>query len=255
MDSPPPHLLNEDELVMAAWDADALTSEARQHLAACPVCSERVASYQRVRKSLTAYLYRWDCPETQEITDYAAGVIKGKRRRALASHFRQCPRCAEEVHMSQEFLAPSPPALPPIPVALPVPFPESGRRLVARLLPQRAPGAALAGLRGGETGDGWPRQYEVDGISLSLHRAAPSPGSAGAMVLGLISRAESAPEVFAGVEVRLRKAGDPGQPPLLVEQIDDLGNFVLSPVPIGQFDLLITLPEGELVIEGLELSG
>ncbi|GEM_PF-1768660 len=255
MDSPPPHLLDEDTLVMAAWDADALTAEAHQHLAECPTCSERVASYQLARKSLTAYLYRWDCPDTQEISDYAAGFIKGKRRRELANHVRQCRHCAEEVQASQEFLAPSPPALPPMPLPLPIPFPESGRRLIARLLPQRAPGAALAGLRGGETGDGWPRQYEVDGISLSLHRASPSPGSAGAMLLGLISRAEATPDVFAGVEVRLRKAGDPGQPPLLVEQIDDLGNFVLSPVPIGQFDLLITLPEGELVIEGLELSG
>ena len=253
MESPPPHLLHEDDLVIAAWDANALTAEARQHLAECPTCSERAVSYRRLGKQLTTQLYRWDCPTTQEISDFAAGALKGKRRRALASHFRRCPRCSEELQVSLEFLAPAAsPSLAP----LPLPLPETTRpRLIARLLPQRAPGAGLAGVRGGETGDGWPRQYEVEGISLSLHRAAPAAGSSGAMLLGLISRAEAAPDVFEGVEVRLRAAGVLDEPALIVEQIDDLGNFMLSPVPTGQFDLLIALPQGDLVIEGLELSG
>jgi len=80
-------------------------------------------------------------------------------------------------------------------------------------------------------------------------------GDAGAMLLGLISRAEAPPEAFANREVRLIASNTPDGPPLVTEQIDDLGNFVLSPIPTGRFDLLILLPEGELVIEGLELSG
>lgn len=74
------------------------------------------------------------------------------------------------------------------------------------------------------------------------------------MLLGLISHAEAPPEAFAGIEVRLLASGASDQPPLVTERVDDLGNFLLSPIPTGRFDLLIELPEGDLVIEGLELS-
>lgn len=245
MDGPTPHMLNEDDLIAAVIDPDHLSAEARQHLAQCPTCAERAAPYRQVVSALTSRLYRWDCPNTQEISDYAAGWLRGKRRRALTLHVKRCPRCAEELEISRQFLAPAPlPATPP-------------QRLIARLVPRRAMGAALAGLRGASSEDngGWPRQYQVNGISLSLHRAAPSPGGSGAMLLGLISRAEAPPEAFANREVRLIASDAPDRPPLATEQIDDLGNFVLSPIPTGRFDLLILLPEGELVIEGLELSG
>jgi hypothetical protein len=237
-------MLNEDDLVVAAIDPDHLSAEARQHLAHCPTCAGRVAPYRQLASALTSRLYRWDCPTTQEISDYAAGGLRGKRRRALTLHVRRCPRCAEELEISRQFLAPA-----PLPAA-------SRQRLIARLVPRRAMGSALAGLRGASSEDngGWPRQYQVNGISLSLHRAAPSLGESGTMLLGLISRAEAPPEAFANREVRLIASGTPGEPPLIIEQIDDLGNFVLTPIPTGRFDLLILLPEGELVIEGLELS-
>lgn len=245
MDGPTPHMLNEDDLVAAVIDPDHLSAETRQHLAQCPACAARAAAYRQVTSALISRLYRWDCPNTQEISDYAAGWLRGKRRRALTLHVRRCPRCAEELEISRQFLAPT--SLPATP----------RQRLIARLVPRRAMGAALAGLRGASSEDnaGWPRQYQVNGISLSLHRAAPAPGGSGAMLLGLISRAETSPEAFVDREVRLIASDAPDEPPLVTEQIDDLGNFVLSPIPTGRFDLLILLPEGELVIEGLELSG
>ncbi len=243
MDGPAPHILNEDDLVAAALDSADVSAETRQHLTECPTCAGHAAAYRQLASALTARLFRWGCPNTQEISEYAGGWLRGKRRRALTLHIRRCPRCAEELEVSRQFLAStsSPPAPRP--------------RLIARLLPHRAIGPVLAGLRGGSSADseGWPRQYQVDSISLSLHRAAPSMGGRGAMLLGLISRAEAPPEAFADVEVRLIPSGSPDEPPLVTEQIDDLGNFVLSPVPAGRFDLLILLPEGDLVIEGLEL--
>ncbi len=243
MDGPAPHMLHKDDLIAAAFDPDDVSAEARQHLAQCSTCAGRATAYRQFASTLTSRLYRWDCPDTQEISDYAAGWLRGKRRRAITLHVRRCPRCAEELEISRQFLAPAPPPMPSRP------------RLIARLLPHRPIGPALAGLRGGSAdNEGWPRQYQVDSISLSLHRAAPSTGGSGAMLLGLISRAEAPPETFAGIEVRLIAAGAPAATPLATEQIDDLGNFVLSSVPTGRFDLLISLPEGDLVIEGLELS-
>ncbi len=241
-----PHLLSDDDLVIAALNPDELSAEVRQHLASCSICAGRVAPYQRLAKTLTARLYRWDCPDTQEISEYAAGLVTGKRRRALTLHLQRCPRCAEELEISRQFLASD---------ASSSASSQAPRlRLIAQLLPRRAAGPALAGIRGGSSEDGdWPRQYQVNGISVSLHRAAPAVGGDGAMLLGLIARAEAPPDAFTGIEVRLVASLD--QPPLVTEQIDDLGNFVLSPVPAGRFDLLISLAEGDLVIEGLELSG
>jgi len=245
MDCFTPDALHEDDLIISVLDPQELSAEARQHLAECPACAERAASYQRVAQRLSARLYRWDCPPTQEISDYAAGFMTGKRKREIGAHVRRCPRCAEEVAISRQFFAP-----PVTPAAAPV-----RPRLIAQLMPRRITEATGAGLRGGGGDEGWPRQYQADGISLSLHRAASTMGGAGAMLLGLISRADSSAEDLSGVEVRLLVTGVPDLPALLVEQIDDLGNFVLSDVPAGRFDLLIALPEGDLVIEGLELSG
>ena len=245
MDGSTPHMLSEEDLVAAVLDPDALSAEARQHLAACPTCTERAASQRQFIAALTDKLYRWDCPTTQDISDYAAGWLRGKRRRAITLHLRRCRHCTEELRISQQFLVPTP--LPAVP----------RQRLIAHLLPHRAIGPALVGLRGGSSeGNGdWPRQYHVETISLSLHRAAPSTGGSGAMLLGLISRAEAPPDSFTDREVRLIASAAPDEPPLATEQIDDLGNFILSPIPTGRFDLIILLPEGDLVIEGLELSG
>jgi len=245
MDGPTPHILDEDDLVAAIVDPEMLSAETRQHLAQCPTCAERAAPYRQFISALTSRLYRWDCPQTQEISDYAAGWLRGKRRRALTLHLRRCPRCAEELEISRQFLTPTPGPLATRP------------RLIAQLVPRRTIGPALAGIRGGssENNEGWPRQYQIGSISLSLHRAAPASGGSGAMLLGLISRAEAPPDSFTDIEVRLIAAAHPDESSVVTEQIDDLGNFVLSPIPTGRFDLLISLPEGDLVIEGLELSG
>ncbi len=244
MDGSPPHILNEDDLVAAILDPDTLSAETRQHLAQCPTCAERAAPYRQLKTALTSRLYRWDCPDTQEISEYAAGWLYGKRRRALTLHLRRCPRCTEELEISRQFLVPAPPQTAPRP------------RLIARLLPSRTLGPALAGLRGdSQDSEGWPRQYRVDNISLSLHRAAFASGGRGAMLLGLISRAEAPPDSFLNTEVRLIASDNPDAPPVASEQIDDLGNFILSPIPTGRFDLLILLPEGVVAIEGLELRG
>jgi hypothetical protein len=244
MDGPTPHILDEDDLVAAIVDPEMVSAETRQHLAQCPTCAGRAAPYRQFISALTSRLYRWDCPQTQEVSDYAAGWLHGKRRRALTLHLRRCPRCTEELEISRQFLAPTS-------------TPRATRpRLIAQVLPRRTTSPALAGIRGGsEDNEGWPRQYQINDISLSLHRAAPASGGSGAMLLGLISRAEAPPDSFTDIEIHLTAAETPDEPPVATEQIDDLGNFVLSPIPTGRFDLLILLPEGDLVIEGLELSG
>lgn len=245
MDGSNPHMLDEEDLVAAVLDPNALSAEARQHLAGCPTCTERAASYQKVMSAFTSKLYRWDCPDTQEMSEYAAGWLRGKRRRVLTLHLKRCPRCTAELAISQQFLAPTP--LPVVP----------RKRLFAQFVPHRAAGLASAALRGGvsEDSEGWPRQYQANDISLSLHRAAQSVGGSSAMLIGLISRANAPLDTFTDVEIRLVASGASDTSPFAIEQIDEDGNFAFSPIPTGRFDLVILLPEGDLVIEGLELRG
>lgn len=242
MDCRAPDAIHEDDLVISALDPDALTAEARQHLAECPACAERAAAYQTFTRTLSARLYRWDCPTSLEISDYAAGSLPTKRRRAIRAHLKRCPHCAEEVEMSREFLAQTAqePARP---------------RLIAHLLPRRITEAAQGGLRGSADDAGWPLEYHLDDITLSLDRTTLSVGGTDSMLLGILLSADVARvKALEGAEVRLLVSGAPDRTPLAVDRIDDAASFAFSSVPTGRYDLLIALPDGDLIIQGIELG-
>ena len=242
MDCRAPDAIHEDDLVISALDADALTAEARQHLAECPACAERAAAYQTLTRTLSTRLYRWDCPTTLEISDYAAGLLTSKRRRAISAHLKRCPHCTEEVEMSREFLAPS--------------LQETARAAGgSRLFSSRIFEAAQVSLRGSADETDWPLEYHIDDITLSLDRTTLSVGGTDSMLLGILLSADVARvKALAGVEVRLLVSGALDQAPLAVDRIDDAASFAFSSVPTGRYDLLIALPEGDLVIQGIELS-
>lgn len=242
MDCRAPDAIHEDDLVISALDPDALTAEVRQHLAECPACAERAAEYQSLTRTLSSRLYRWDCPTTLEISDYAAGSLTAKRRRAISAHLKRCPPCTEELEMSKEFLAPTPRE-----TAI------SGA--VTRPFPSRIFEAAQVSLRGSTEETIWPLEYHIDDITLSLDRTTLSVGSMDSMLLGiLLSTDVPRLKALEGVEVRLLISGVPDIAPLAVERIDDAASFAFSTVPVGRYDLLIALPEGDLVIQGIELS-
>ena len=242
MDCRAPDAIHEDDLVISALDPDALTAEARQHLAECPACAERAAEYQTFARAISSRLYRWDCPTTLEISDYAVGSLTSKRRRAISIHLKHCPRCTEEMAMSREFLAPIPE--------------EMARAGVGpSLLPSRIFEAAQVSLRGNADEMAWPLEYHIDDMTLSLDRTTLSVGETDSMLLGILLSADVARvKALEGVEVRLLVSGAADRAPLAVDRIDDAASFAFSSVPVGRYDLLIALPEGDLVIQGIELS-
>jgi hypothetical protein len=105
----------------------------------------------------------------------------------------------------------------------------------------------------------WPRQYKAETVDLSLHLSFTSKGER--MLLGIMTSIdpEESVEIFEGVVVELYTApgpltsnGDrPTQPPLLHTKVDDMGNFVLKPIPTGQYVLIIYLSDSELVIDDI----
>lgn len=242
MDCRAPDAIHEDDLVISALDPDALTAEARQHLVECPACAERAAEYQTLTRTFSTRLYRWDCPTTLEISDYATGALTAKRRRAISAHLKHCPHCTEEVEISREFLVQNSPELA-----------SSGG--LTRLFASRIFEAAQVGLRGSADETGWPLEYHMDDITLSLDRTTLSVGSTESMLLGILLSADVARvKALEGVEVRLLISNAPDGVPLAVDRIDDAASFAFNSVPVGRYDLLIALPEGDLVIQGIELS-
>ncbi|HEY7125312.1 MAG TPA: hypothetical protein VH540_15265, partial [Ktedonobacterales bacterium] len=98
----------------------------------------------------------------------------------------------------------------------------------------------------------WPRQYTIDGLSLSLHLAPPSPPGIGTALFGLISRLDASQATLDGVEVHLLPTSITDQllPPAAKIK---LNNFMFQHIPPGSYELVIALPEGIVLIEDLEL--
>lgn len=235
-----PGTISEDDLLRYTLDPQDLSSEASQHFETCPACRARADEYKTMSAALARKLHRWDCPTTLEISEYAAGLLTGKDRKKIEAHLKHCTHCAEEVAISQEFLGTPEPALPQRP------------RIKAALVQQHrlleAQGAMS--VRGENP---WPRQYTIDGISLSLHLAPPSPpGIGGTALFGLISRLDTSQETLEDVEVHLLPTSITDQllPPAAKIK---LNNFMFQHIPPGSYELVIALPEGNVLIEELEL--
>src|SRR6266496_566112 len=244
----------DEELISFALDDEALPAEANNHLQQCETCQKRLARYKQTNTYLLSHLYRSQCPSGQELSLYCADLVPEEERIRIANHVLDCPLCANEVAETRKFLR-------TLDVELPVSS-FSPRALlrpifatrVLRTQPQFA-------LRGGSDASKtpWPRQYKAEAVDLSLHLSFTSKGER--MLLGILTSIdpEESVDVFEGVAVELYTApgplttnGDRPSPfPLLHTQIDDLDNFALKPVPTGHYDLIIYLPNRELVIEDI----
>ncbi len=127
------------------------------------------------------------------------------------------------------------------------------RRIFAILVKQQA----QLVLRAGPSEAAWPRQYRADSINLSLHLSRASSGEY--VLLGIISDPTEPIEAFAGLMAELYPAAggrdtNRAEKPLLSEQVDELGNIVFRHVPVGEYIMIVHLPERELVIEGVNIQ-
>jgi len=105
----------DEELLQLALDGEALTEEASRHLEQCETCQRRLAEYKNINASLVSHLYRSLCPPGSKISLYCAGLLSQNEQTTIETHLQECPLCAEEVALTQRFLAetllPSPDSL------------------------------------------------------------------------------------------------------------------------------------------------
>jgi len=269
---------DDEELMRYALDGEVLSEEAKKHLDACPICQQRVALYTGTNAFLTSQLYRSQCPSPARLTDYCAPValnlLSGNQRMSIADHASTCPLCSAEIASIRRDLVTTDlfPESESMGFAAILSFSPKAtiRRLVATLQTQRSqlvtrsnesPNSA----NGGTASDAnWPKHYKADMLDISLHLSRGSNGEI--MLLGLFTSTDPGQntEAFEGSVVDLypnsiakqEQAMQNGHiaTPLLTTKVDDLGNIVFKSVPIGDYSMLVHLPESEITIEGINVE-
>ena len=246
---------DDEELLRFALDEEPLRKEAQEHLAQCETCQQRLRMFKQVNNALTAKFYRSQCPSAEQISFYCADLLPPDDKMHIAAHILDCPLCSAEVVVTRRFMA----EVEPLPVPFPVLSPRSVfndvRRIAASLVRQQA----QLVMRNGNTPTeiSWPRQYQAETIDLSLHLSRASNGDY--LLLGILSSVNNVENVdaFEGAKAELYAASNTTtetQAPIRITEVDDLGNIVFNAVPIGQYALLIHLPEREILIEDVTIK-
>ncbi len=246
MDCLHPIAPNDEELLRFALDGEAVPEEVSRHLEQCTTCQQRLARYKKVHYILVSQLYRSQCPSGTDLSLYCAGLLPEEQRIRIANHVLDCPLCFAEAQDTRQFLAEA-----DVPLSSPLgALNGSFRRIFATLIKQNL----QLVVRGDVAEVGWPRQYRADSIDVSLHLSRASTGAH--MLLGIITDPTQNIEAFEDILAELYPAmagkyDNKAEKPLSGERVDDLGNIVFSPIPMGEYVMVVHLPSRDMIIEDL----
>jgi anti-sigma factor RsiW len=266
-----PGTIRSEEL-LAYLAGEKVRPAVKEHLASCQYCSAQLAAYRRMERTLIKKLYRWDCPANQILGEYQLGLLSNEQAAQVREHLQSCVLCVAEVAALNEFLEEEPvlvervaaasqsvPALattqnnhhpvqnaPRVFDSLHERASAGLRRIVARLLPPQ-PQLAL-GVRGSQAV--WPRRYAAEDVSIDvqLERAANPKDSL--QLIGLVTRKGMTVKALQGTTVQLSSHAQT----VYTQTIDELGNFVFSPIIPATYTLEVLFPDGIVVIEQLPVT-
>ena len=238
-----PGAITDDDLIAHA--ANEAPRRVRDHVRACPRCATLAAEYGRADERLGRLLFRLDCPSAQELGEYALSLLPESIHRRIGLHLTRCPHCEAELASARGFL--DTPTLveagsPGVVSAL-----VRLRRVVAELLaPPARPAAALRGRARAVT-----LVYTAEDVTLTLHPQAADKPRHYRQVLGFVEQRDVPLDGLAGSPVRLTIGGDS----IITTTVDEIGNFILGPVPADQYDLELTVGDRLVVAPNLDLAG
>jgi hypothetical protein len=230
-----PPELDESQLI-AFVDGEAAAS-VREHLAQCLLCRGRAEDLARVSAGLLARLYRLDCPPVEDLGDLRLGALADDRRATIETHIVHCPHCRRELAQLDSYLDSLSAELEPG-------IADRVRVLIARLV--RGGGGPILGLApAGVRGDGDDSLiYEAGEIQLALEilPSADSPGRSD--LLGLVSGGD-----MASMTILLARDGQR----IITADVDLAGNFVLSDLDAGIYELILRGPSLEVQVPNLRV--
>jgi len=244
----PPEL---DDDVLLAYLGGHLVSDGDDasrvaaHLRQCTHCREKARRLARVQDDMTAQMYRITCPAPTELGEYHLGMLPLDQAKAVAEHLAECPHCRREITQLIEYLAELEPSLR---LDLVDQVVEQVRVLVARLvsggpLGQPALAPAFAGVRGAEPE---PLIYQAEEVQVMLEiqedADRPDHRTLLGLVIGLDTLQGFAAHLWAAEQL------------LATAPVDELGNFVLSNLIRGRYELMLSGPKTGIHIQDLEIG-
>lgn len=254
-----------DEELLAYLTGEQVRPVVIRHLASCTACAARLKRYKYIDLTLTSKLSRWDCPSSLILGEYEQGLLAPEHERMIGKHIRLCQPCATELAELQQFMAydlipaysPSPASLvsqtPPVTSLIEPALQwlhgqaDAGVRWIVAVLVTPQP--RLVFQREIAPTSTWPRRYVAEDLTISLQLESERPGSTGSglQLIGFVNREGAPLQILQGTPVVLSQAGRV----LETQEIDDLGNFVLSSIPQADYRLELKFPERTVVIEDL----
>lgn len=248
---------SDEELLRHALDEEPLPIGAMGHLEHCSICQQRLTSYKQANEFLLVQLYRHQCPSATSLNYYCADLLSDDERMHTASHILECPLCASEVADIRSVLN----NFDPFPEPEESPVRRFVQHLIATLIPLQ-PQLVMRGESALPAQTVWPRQYRAGTVSVSLHLSRGSLGDA--VLLGLFSATgpeeniESLEEVPVVLyRVQDSEQGDPehrDETLFMSTHVDDLGSVAFKGVPVGEYSMVVRMPDCEVVIEGLTID-
>ena len=280
MECSEPGAIREEEL-LAYLAGEKVRPFVVQHLATCQHCIAQMAAYQRIERTLTSKLYRWDCPPNQVLGEYQLGLLSKELTAAVKNHLGMCVLCAAEVATLTEFLMNDPmleervtipnvsvqPASPnnnhrsvqgakPLVDRLLEQSRAGVRRIVANLLP---PQPRLAFQRDLAPTAVWPRSYSAEDVHIAIQLERGTNHRNSFQLIGFATRKGNAVDALQGTQVLLSAQQSEGQTPTSIgvqytQTIDELGNFVFASIAPATYTLELQFPGSIIAIDSLPVT-
>jgi hypothetical protein len=187
---------------------------------------------------LGAALYRATCPDSLELGEYHLGILGEDRSELIRLHLADCPHCTLELSQLESFASDTALDFEPS-------LAERVRVWIAKRMPERddtrsgmAPALAL---RGDDEG---PLFYEAGDAQLTIEIQDDPDEPGRRSLLGLVMGAD--PE---DLQVHLWFDGER----VASVAVDDLGNFRVSGLASGDYELILAGPSIEIHIQELTI--
>jgi predicted RNA-binding Zn-ribbon protein involved in translation (DUF1610 family) len=214
-------------------------SDVRSHIERCSSCRTQAQTYARASNVLSGNLFRAACLTSIKIGEYVLGTLQGSELRQAAEHLAECPHCLTEKNALAAFMT-----LPDEPLS------QSGlldtlQRLFLR--PVTAPSPALSGLRGATTSESVTYVDPADRCHVLLSVQPSGAGRRGKAVAGLLEQRSG---FVTGKVATLYEESRVVQ----TDDVDDLGNFLFTNIPNGNYRIEVTTDDLVAVIEDVQVS-
>lgn len=240
-----PKLSDGELLAYLAGEAD---SKITAHLDECNLCRQRAATLAKQERQLRASLYRSQCPPSLTLSEYHIGFLSAAETRDIDRHLQHCLHCRQELQRLTAYLAAVSSTLDIEPSQT---LWERSRILVARLVEELPNLSALTGLptsgtlaAAGVRGDSGDQVvYMVDDVQVIIDVQTDAQQPALRMLLGLLLGLAEPQAVTA----HLWRADQP----VAMTTVDELGNFIITALLPGTYDLILSDDKTEVHVQAL----